>query len=61
MITLAPGSVERVSCNVLKMSQDGEKLIEEMGGKEAYDSMARAKFVKKPMVTIENRSQIVFD
>lgn len=61
MITLAPGSVERVSCNVLKMSRDGDKLIEEMGGKEAYDSIARAKHVKKPMVTIENRSQIVFD
>ena len=61
MITLAPGSVERVSCNVQKMSQDGYKLIEEMGGPEAYDAMVRAKCVKRPMVEIQNHSQITFD
>ncbi len=61
MITLAPGSVERVSSNVLKMSIDGRKIIEEAGGPEAYDAMVRAKRTKMPMVTMENRSQIVFD
>jgi len=61
MITLAPGSVERVSSNVLKMSIDGRKIIEDAGGLEAYDAMVRAKRTKMPMVTMENRSQIVFD
>jgi len=61
MISLAPGSVERVSSNVLKMSIDGRKIIEEAGGPEAYDAMVRAKRTKMPMVTMENRSQIVFD
>lgn len=61
MIALAPGSVERVSANVLKMSRDGWRIIEEAGGLEAYDAMTRAKRVKMPMVTMENRSQIVFD
>jgi hypothetical protein len=61
MITLAPGSVERVSSNVLKMSKDGWKVIEDAGGLEAYDAMVRAKRVKMPMVTMDNRSQIVFD
>jgi len=61
MIALAPGSVERVSCNVKRMSQDGYRMMEVMGGREAYDSMTRAKRVKRPMVNVENRSQIVFD
>jgi len=61
MILLAPGSVERVSANVYKMSKEGEKIIEEAGGLEAYDAMVRAKRVKMPMVSMENRSQIVFD
>jgi len=61
MITLAPGSVERVSSNVLKMSTEGWKIIEDAGGLEAYDTMVRAKRVKMPTVTMENRSQIVFD
>jgi hypothetical protein len=61
MILLAPGSVERVSANVYKMSKEGEKIVEEAGGLEAYDAMVRAKRVKMPMVSMENRSQIVFD
>jgi len=61
MITLAPGSVQRVSSNVVRMSRDGWKVIEDAGGLEAYDAMVRAKRTKMPMVTLDNRSQIVFD
>ncbi|MCX6651331.1 MAG: transglutaminase family protein [Methanomassiliicoccales archaeon] len=61
MITLAPGSVERVSANVYKMSTNGKKIIEDAGGLEAYDAMVRAKRVKMPMVKMENTGQITFD
>jgi hypothetical protein len=61
MILLAPGSVERVSANVYRMSKEGEKIIQDAGGLEAYDAMVRAKRVKMPMVNIENKGQITFD
>jgi hypothetical protein len=61
MISLAPGSIERVNSNVLKMSMDGNKIIEEAGGPEAYDAMVRAKRVKGPKADLVRNPQISFD
>lgn len=61
MITMAPGSIERVNSNVLKMSLDGMNVIEDAGGPEAYDAMVRAKKVKGPRMAMENKGQITFD
>jgi hypothetical protein len=61
MILLAPGSVERVSANVYKMSKEGEKIIQDAGGLEAYDAMVRAKKIKGPKVELVRKAQITFD
>ena len=44
-----------------KMSKEGEKIIEEAGGLEAYDAMVRAKKVKGPKVELVRKAQITFD
>jgi hypothetical protein len=61
MITLAPGSVERVNLNVVKLSTEGDKIIADAGGIEAYNAMVRAKTVKMPKMEMENIGQITFD
>jgi len=61
MISIAPGSVERVNLNVVKLSTDGDRIIADIGGPEAYDALTRAKTVKMPKMELENKGEITFD
>ncbi|OYT59026.1 hypothetical protein B6U81_06765 [Thermoplasmatales archaeon ex4484_30] len=58
---IAPGSMERVNISILKQIEMGKKIIEEAGGKEAYDEMARRKGPKMPKVKLEEKKEIVFE
>jgi hypothetical protein len=59
---LTPGSMERVNLSILKQIERGRKIIEDAGGVEAYDRMARAeKGAKKPKLEIEKTQKIVFE
>jgi hypothetical protein len=58
---IAPGSIERVNISIQKQIVRGRKIIEETGGKEAYDKKARVeKEAKKPEFKIERKPQIIF-
>jgi len=54
--------MERVNISIQKQIKKGHKIIEESGGVEAYDKIARSqKGAKKPELKIESKSQIVFE
>ncbi|MCG7844656.1 MAG: transglutaminase family protein [Methanomassiliicoccales archaeon] len=61
MVGLAPGSIERVNINTLKLNEKGRMIIEEAGGVEAYDAKVRAQMVKMPKMEMENKGQLTFD
>ncbi|RLF25499.1 MAG: hypothetical protein DRN01_06315 [Thermoplasmata archaeon] len=59
---LAPGSMERVNISIQKYIEKGRKVIEEAGGLEAYDRMARKKRgPNKPKIIIKKKEEIVFE
>ncbi len=59
---IAPGSMERVNISILKQIKKGRRIIEEAGGIEAYDLIAREQnAVKKPELIIESKPEIVFE
>ena len=59
---LAPGSMERVNISIQRQNVSGRKIIEDAGGKEAYDVMARKKIKSKaPTVELSNTKGIVFE
>jgi hypothetical protein len=58
---LAPGSMERVNISIQRQNAAGRKIIEDAGGKEAYDVQARKKIrLKGPTVEIEKKKEIIF-
>jgi hypothetical protein len=59
---IAPGSMERVNISILKQIEKGRKIIEEVGGVEAYDKQVRAqKGPKKPEMEFKAHEKIVFE
>jgi hypothetical protein len=58
---LAPGSMERVNVSIQKQVALGAKIIEEAGGREAYDKAIRAKWLSKPTVELNDQKGIVFE
>ena len=60
--TVAPGSMERVNIRIMKQKEMGRRVIEEAGGIEAYDRIARAKRGPTvPKMVLEPIRQIAFD
>lgn len=58
---IAPGSMERVNISIQHQNEMGRKIIEDAGGKEAYDALARKKLGPKgPTVQLSKKSEIVF-
>ena len=58
---IAPGSMERVNVSIQNQIESGRKIIQEAGGLEAYDRMARSKMgPKKPKIEMEGKGEIVF-
>ena len=58
---IAPGSMERVNISIQHQNKIGKKIIEEAGGKEAYDAMARKKRVSKaPTFDLADKKGIIF-
>jgi len=58
---LAPASMERVNISIQKQDEMGKKVIEEAGGKEAYDAAARKKLgPKAPTIDLSGKSGIEF-
>jgi len=59
---IAPGSMERVNISVLKQIEKGRKIIEDVGGKEAYNRSKREQNgPKKPELKIQKTEKIVFE
>jgi hypothetical protein len=59
---IAPGSMERVNISIQKQIEKGKKIIEDAGGKQAYDRQARKKKgPKMPKLTIKQKEQIIFE
>lgn len=58
---IAPGSMERVNISMAAQKGRGRRILEEAGGLEAYDRMARAKQgPRMPRMVLEGRDQITF-
>ncbi|VVB61762.1 Transglutaminase-like superfamily protein [uncultured archaeon] len=58
---IAPGSMERVNISIQHQNKMGKKIIEEAGGKEAYDAMARKKRGTKAIpLDLSDKKGIVF-
>ena len=58
---ISPGSMERVNVSVQKQVDRGRKILEEMGGAEAYDAQVRSeRGPKAPRVDLTPRDEIVF-
>ena len=58
---IAPGSMERVNISIQHQNKIGKKIIEDAGGKEAYDAQARKKLgPKAPTIDLSNNKGIVF-
>jgi len=59
---LAPASMERVNISILKQIEKGKKIINNAGGLEAYDKMARAQdTAPKPELKIQDKKEIIFE
>jgi len=59
---LAPGSMERVNISIQRQNIVGKKIIEDAGGKDAYDIMARKKHKSKaPTLDLSDKKGIVFE
>ena len=58
---LAPGSMERINVSIQKQVALGARIIDEAGGREAYDKAIRAKWLSKPTVELNNEKAIVFE
>jgi len=58
---IAPGSMERVNISIQRQNKLGRKIINDAGGKEAYDAMARKKLAPKaPTIDLSKKKEIVF-
>lgn len=58
---IAPGSMERVNISIQYQNKMGKKIIDDAGGKEAYDTMARKKLgPKAPTMDLSKRDEIIF-
>jgi hypothetical protein len=58
---LAPGSMERVNISIQHQNIAGKKIIEDAGGEEAYDAMARKKrTTQSPKLDLSDKKGIVF-
>jgi len=58
---IAPGSMERVNISIQHQNQMGKKIIEDAGGREVYDIMARKKRgPKAPTIDLSNTKGIIF-
>jgi hypothetical protein len=58
---IGPGSMERVNISIQHQNIMGKKIIEDAGGKEAYDAMARIKRVSQsPTPDLSDKKGIVF-
>lgn len=58
---IAPGSMERVNISIQHQNEMGRKIIKDVGGKEAYDAMARKKLgPKAPLIDLSDKKGIVF-
>lgn len=59
---IAPGSMERVNISIQKQIAKGAQIIEEAGGKEAYDTEAREKSeIQKPSLELQHKEEIIFE
>jgi hypothetical protein len=59
---IAPGSMERVNISIQHQNALGKKIIQDAGGKETYDIMARKKLPPKaPTVDLSDKKGIVFE
>jgi len=58
---IAPGSMERVNISIQRQNVVGRKVIEDAGGRDAYDALARKKRgPTAPMVDLSDKKGIVF-
>jgi len=58
---IAPASMERVNISIQRQNEMGRKIIEEAGGKEAYDAQARKRLgPKAPTIDLSRKSGIEF-
>jgi len=58
---IAPGSMERVNISIQHQNRIGKKIIEDAGGKDAYDAQARKKRgPKAPTIDLSDKKGIVF-
>jgi hypothetical protein len=58
---IAPASMERVNISIQKQNAVGKKIIEEAGGRDAYDAQARKRLgPKSPTIDLSNKNGIVF-
>ena len=59
---IAPGSMERVNISIQHQNKMGKKIIEDAGGKDAYDVMARKKRASQaPSLDLSDKKGIVFE
>jgi hypothetical protein len=59
---IAPGSMERVNISIQHQNVMGRKIIEDAGGRDAYDAQARKKLgPRSPMVDLSQKKGIEFE
>lgn len=59
---IAPGSMERVNISIKKQKARGKAIIDEAGGLEAYDAIARSRQgPRSPKFELEGKSSLIFD
>jgi hypothetical protein len=59
---IAPGSMERVNISIKKQKARGKAIIDEAGGLEAYDAIARGRQgPRSPKIELEGNRSIIFD
>ena len=59
---IAPGSMERVNISIQHQNKMGKKIIEDAGGKEAYDAMVRKNHPsQKPKLDLSDKKGIIFE
>jgi hypothetical protein len=61
LMWLAPAAMERANLAVINNLPQGRKIIEEAGGREAYDKKARERRLSPPIIEAKEHAALVFE
>jgi Transglutaminase-like superfamily len=61
LMWLAPAAMERANLVIKNILPEGRKIIEEAGGREAYDKKARERRLSLPIIEAKEHAALVFE